>query len=662
MARSRQSRAVARRADRRRAERAPAPIATRWHLAPGERVVWLAATVLFLGLTAVWLEHQITWYLAVDQFGYLTFAHDLLAGHVFHPWPPLQWLARMIPPRTDMLAQAYVYDHGRLYCRYSPGFPLLLAGWIGLLGDDAAHYLNLTLFIVLLCVLIGVQWRLVRSRWRALAGTVPIVVLPTSVYLWALTPTREIAAHLFAFTGLFVLLGAGGRGLTARRTAIGGVALGYAASVRPDAIVYLVPATLLVAVYLRHRRCTLAAAGRLCAAGAIGVVVGLLPALAYNAAATGNPLRPTQGMEIDEFLKPALRSESSPAGGAVGYPSPGWHGGAWSDVQGGGLRLANLPRTLPANLTFLTEAYTPPLLAAVLWGAVVAFMMRPLVFVTAVPYAIVAIFLYSCWPRPDPRYLIGVNLLLPMLMVEGTVGTLDLVRRLALRGRVEAARRFALVAAAGMVLALVGASTLRPSSSYGRLAAPILLVAMGGAALAATWPRRRVVAIVAPLLALTLAGIAITHAWDGLDRRAGFQRPEMLLARETFRRAVEPRSIIITTEDIGRPAENIEYYSGVAHALYLTDLARWHGNVFGVALLGIPAGVRPYLLLPPNDAARPKILQQLAGVFRLETVRDIPPSQAAAYFVAAPFHRGVRLTLERITWPGFEEKHPGSPG
>src|SRR5206468_250510 len=101
---------------------------------------------------------------------------------------------------------------------------LLLAGWIGLLGDDAAHYLNLTLFIVLLCVLIGVQWRLVRSRWRALAGTVPIVVLPTSVYLWALTPTREIAAHLFAFTGLFVLLGAGGRGLTARRTAIGGVA------------------------------------------------------------------------------------------------------------------------------------------------------------------------------------------------------------------------------------------------------------------------------------------------------------------------------------------------------------------------------------------------------------------------------------------------------
>src|SRR5262249_60456932 len=190
------------------------------------------STVPFLRLTAAWHEHQITWYLAVDQFGYLTFAHDLLAGHVFHQWAPLQWLARMIPPRTDMLAQAYVYDHGLLYCRYSPGFPLLLAGWIGLLGDDAAHYLNLTLFIVLLCVLIGVQWRLVRSRWRALAGTVPIVVLPTSVYLWALTPTREIAAHLFAFTGLFVLLGGGERGRPAWQLGLGVAQVGDAAGVR----------------------------------------------------------------------------------------------------------------------------------------------------------------------------------------------------------------------------------------------------------------------------------------------------------------------------------------------------------------------------------------------------------------------------------------------
>ena len=512
-------------------------MSARWRLAPGERAVWLTATTLFLLVTAAWLEHQITWYLAVDQFGYLTFAHDLLAGRVYHEWAPFQWLARTIPPRTDALAQAYVYDHGRLYCRYSPGFPILLASWIGLLGD--AHYLNLTLFLVLLSVLIAVQWRLLRSRWRALAGTVPIVVLPTSVYLWALTPTREVAAHLSAFTGLFLLLRAGGRGLAPWRMAIAGVALGYAASVRPDAILYLVPATLLVAVHLRRRRSPFGVVARIGVVGAIGVVVGLLPALAYNWTATGNPFRSTQGMELDQFLAPLPRSEPTPAGGAVGYPSPGWHGGTTSDVQGGGLRLANLRRTLPANLAFLV------------WGGVVALMVRPLVFVTAVPYGIVALLLYSCWPRPDPRYLIGVNLLLPMLLVEGTVGTLDLVRRLAWRGRVEAARRLAFVAAAGMVLALVGAAALQPSVSYGRLAVPVLLIAAGGAGMAATWPRRRVVAIVAPLLALTLTGIAVARAWNGLDRRAGFQRPQMLRARDTFRRTFRHEAVTLSNQSVG---------------------------------------------------------------------------------------------------------------
>ena len=47
-----------------------------------------------------------------------------------------------------MLVQTYVYDHGKLYCRYAPGFPILLAGWLTLFGDDGAHYLNPTIFIV----------------------------------------------------------------------------------------------------------------------------------------------------------------------------------------------------------------------------------------------------------------------------------------------------------------------------------------------------------------------------------------------------------------------------------------------------------------------------------------------------------------------------------
>ena len=58
-------------------------------------------------------------------------------------------------------------------------------------------------------------------------------------------------------------------------------------------------------------------------------------------------------------------------------------------------------------------------------------------------------------------------------------------------------------------------------------------------------------------------------------RRAPFQRAQMLEARANMQRLLEPNSVVITTEEVGRPAENIEYYSGVANALYITDLERW---------------------------------------------------------------------------------------
>ena len=163
------------------------------------------------GLTAVALERQITWYLAVDQFGYLTFAHDLLHGQVFHDWAPLEALEPFFPPRTDVLVQTYVYDHGRLYCRYAPGFPLLLAGWIGVFGDDRAHYLNPTLYLVLLAVAVAFQWRIFRSPWRAMAGTALIALFPTMMHLWGLTLTRDLSAHVFGFIGLFLLLPVRGR-------------------------------------------------------------------------------------------------------------------------------------------------------------------------------------------------------------------------------------------------------------------------------------------------------------------------------------------------------------------------------------------------------------------------------------------------------------------
>src|SRR5262245_41974847 len=85
-------------------------------------ILWWALVAVVVVMTAQTTAHRITWYLAVDQYGYLTFANDLLHGRIFHEWPVAQALANVLPERTDMLVQTYIWDHGRMYCRYAPGF------------------------------------------------------------------------------------------------------------------------------------------------------------------------------------------------------------------------------------------------------------------------------------------------------------------------------------------------------------------------------------------------------------------------------------------------------------------------------------------------------------------------------------------------------------
>jgi len=632
-------------------------------------------TVLLLALTALGLEPKITWYLAVDQYGYLAFAHDLVRGQVFHHWPPLDALIPRLPARVDVLVQTYVYDHGRLYCRYAPGFPLLLAAWLRLFGDDGAHYLNPTIYLSLLVLVLAFQRRLFRSRWRATAGTALVGLFPSFLQLWALTVVRDLSTHLAGLLGLFLLLPARGRRLGRGRVAAAGLALGYAGSMRPDAVLYLMPALCLAAArwHREHARPRVVAAGL--ATGVLAVALGLTPLFAYDWLATGSPFRLTQGMEVEQFLAttptprpgspqplpaaprratpvPAAPAGKPPGAPRVGYPSGAWHGGTIFTVQGGGLRLGNLPLTLPVNIALLRHVYGDLLLGVALWGVLMALIQRPTLFLAAVPYTVPALLLFSCWPRSDPRYLSGVYLFVPMLVIEGMLGTLDFVRRLGRDGRLGEARTLAL-AVAGALLA--GAALVHAPG--GQTALPTLMVLLpivcAAAALgAAAWPRRRVVAVAAPLLGLALVALSGWRTVASLDISAAFQRPEMLRARAVFGRAVEPGAVVITTEDVGRPAENIEYYSGGTHALYFTDLERWNISVPEAASRFARAGMVPYLLIPGTQRDRVRLLQDLGRLFSVELVADIPAAQAVEYFVAAPFHRGVPMELHRLVYKG----------
>lgn len=637
-----------RRAEARRPAADVAPTSSPWRLVRRLRpLAWAALTVVFLILTAMAIEHRITWYLAVDQFGYLRFAHDLLAGRVQHDWPPARALASHLPPQTDMLVQTYIWDHGRLYSRYAPGFPIVLAAWIGLFGDDAAHLLNPAIFLAILATLMVMQWKLCRSLWRGTIVAALVVLCPTLVYLWALTPTRDLSAHCSAFLGLAILTGRGALGT--RSLLAAGLALGFAGSVRPDAVLYLVPASIL-ALGRWWRLGGWPVLRRWALTGALGVAVGLAPSLAFYWFATGNPFVPTQGVELRRLFLPsdAGAAPPEPPGVKIAYP-PGWHGGTIEHVQGGGLRLSNLRTTLPGNLDKIEQGYGPVLLALAAWGAFVGLYLRPAFTAAFVAYLLVAIPFFSCWTRPDHRYLIGVWLVMPMLVAEGAMGTLDLVVRLA-RLRAETVARGVAVAAAALLVAVYATSGLGEQGSVlldvSRWTVGVLV---GALLVAAGLPRHRVSMAAGPLLALALVVINSTRAMASLETRASFQRPQAKRAASVFRQAVDPNAVVITTEDIGRPMENIEYYAGV-HSLYLTDLERWRMSVDLASMLLIVGHFRPYLLIPKQDAE----LAQVDPPLTAELVLDIPPQRNYDFFVAAAFHRGLPMQLYRISSPALE--------
>ena len=622
------------------------------------RAVFVVATACFLVTLARALEARITWYLAVDQFGYLQFANDLLHGKVFHDWEPARIIG-ILPQPTDVLSQTYVLDHGRMYCRYSPGFPMLVAGWMALFGPDRISFLNPTIFLTFLGVAVACQWRLSGSAWRGLVVAVLIALCPSQMYWWSLTLTRDLSAHLFGFTGLYQLIPRPKAPLTMRRAVTAGLALGFAGSIRNDAVLYLLPASLLVGMGWWRARPAGGVAMRLAGGALAGLALGLLPTLAYNAITTGNPFTPTQGMEIQQFLPttpPAI------PGATVAYPSV-WKGTTMSQVSGGGLRLDHFWRTAPGEWMLIHMAYGWVLIGLAALGVVAAAVQRRETFMFAVPYTVSAFLFYSCWSRPDRRYIIGIYSMLPFLITEGVFGSVDLLRGLARRHGERVARPFAVVLgviALGVAAADIPLPPLTQDATFlSKGVLPVftwllpLTIALG-AFVAAARPSQRVTAVLAPALAVILVGFAVVRADATRLQRAPFQRPQATLARETLRRTLEPRSVVITSEDMGRPAENIEYYGGVP-AFYLTDLHRWGLTVAGASTPFILKHVRPYLLIDAGVPERASILADLAEHgFVAERVLEVPPNRNMEYFVAAPVRRNVGAELFRLTHPEIE--------
>jgi hypothetical protein len=626
---------------------------------------WLALALLLLAVTLVgaWAVRRTTWYLAIDQFGYLTFARDLASGSTTHEWELLPALTSLLPSDDlDVYAQTYVRRGDALYCRYAPGYPAILAAARLAFGPTAEHAVNPVLLVLLLLTMFAIGRRLFASTWIGLGCALLAALLPNYVLLWSTSPLRDVPAHLIALTGLLVLLPGGRRLGLGVRELLAGLLLGYAMTTRIDAVLYLIAAGGMALLDRAHfvRRLV---------PGMLGFAIGIAPLLAYNAVATGNPFRPTQAMELNSVLSRAPEPSrwlagllSSPdaahADDAVGRdddavarrvpgPSP-----TPFAVQGGGLRLSNLEQTLPANIQTVREALGDLLLALAALGAVVA-LRRPTLFLLVVPYALIAFVFFSLWTLPGPRYLTGVLLLLPLLSVEGARVVPALIARVARRAGRPAALVTTILIVAALALVTLRVPLGQPSALPWVERAIVAAIAIASLFAAGSVDTRRRHVAFAAVLGLSLAVILGWRSTSALQRRATFQHPQVVHARATIEAATDYPAVVLTTTGIGRPAENINYYSKV-QAVYLEELVRWQAQPrFAVAAL-LRAGFSVYLLLPPEQAKRWLANPNIATWYDAETVRTIAASDAADYFVASPFYPGIPLVLVRL-----DLKQPG---
>jgi len=145
-----------------------------------------------------------------------------------------------------------------------------------------------------------------------------------------------------------------------------------------------------------------------------------------------------------------------------------------------------------------------------------------------------------------------------------------------------------------------------------------------------------------------LVATALARAAPGWHNRASFQAPEVELARRTIESIIGPGAVVITTDEVGRPAENIDYYTH-AHALYLRDLERWRWKVRRACRAFLVAGHDVYLLLPTSSERGRDAREQIAP-FDVTHVVHVEARDAPRYFVASRFGTPP-LDIYRVSIP-----------
>ncbi len=510
------------------------------------------------------LARHNTWYLASDQFAFLTFADDLEHGRVFHDPSTIDLVAGPLLPKVvaaDAYYQTYIYRDGRLYSRYPPGFPLVLAAAELAGGERAAHWLNPLLYLVLLVALGALAARLgPPARRGAVAATAMwgLLVIPAEVHYWGITVVRDLPAHLLALTA--VLLAA--RGASGRA----GLALGLATSMRPDAVLWG-PSVALVLPRGARR-------GGDIVRGTLAFLVGALPLFAYNTITQGHPLAFTQGGEFTRTFESALLAWPFGAAGP-------------SLVQGGGFRLANFASTFPEHVRYLADAFG---LLGCLAIAVALVGVRRVPLARALgAYVVIGVLFYSCWTHGDARYLVGVSLCLIVLAASALVALAAALADRRASGRTRLAG-FAVVVALATTGAVAARDPARGLTALERTSALALAAAAvpGVGALAPALP------------GIGFAAFGIVRIATSAATPTRFTHDDVARARASIESVVPAGALVLSAPGLGRPAENWTHYTH-ADMLYLAELPRLLSDANYVAWKCAQVHRRLFVLLGGSD-------------------------------------------------------------
>lgn len=613
----------------------------------------LAGCLLLLSAVVVvwWIHDRTSWYLAIDQFGYLSFAENLRAGRVSYPSDLAHMLTYAHYGETvDAFGQTYILTDGEFFSRYAPGFPIILAIVGGLFGEAAVHEVNAVAMGLVLLAIAWVTRRLLHSSWLGLAAALMATMLPMELLLWSISPLRDVPCHVLTMSSLALLVPLTAESRPSRaRLLIAAFLMGYAVSMRVDAVLYLVPCGLLLWWQGPWPKARLAAA-------ALTFLLGVSPLLAYNQVATGNPLLPTQALEFNELLSRAPKVPQAAEGASllarILSPDEAQAADAIKGPkqfrllnQGGGFRLSHLETTLPGNLRQFWKIFGSLGLAFGMLGALLS-VRRPILLLTTVPYIVLATVFYSFWTRSDPRYLAGAFLLFTPLVLHGVREAVAALGQFREKGAPRLGYGLGcLVAGLAVYLATGIDRNVASALPYVSLAllGGIVLGTLSAVWRGSIWARQMFAVGLAVLLFGTFCWR--THrSWGG---RASFGAEQVALAQANFEALVEDRALVLTSYRYGRPAENINYYTG-ADAVYLEELLRYsmgHLSTVGMAeLFEKPV----YLLVDAAEAGRWVNNPFTKGKLAFELIRRIPAEESRAFFVASPRHRGIPLVLVRV--------------